>query len=610
MLRSEDDPGRSRNGAENGADTDSLSDAARLDALRELQLSESGLEETFDVFTRLAGDLLDAPVSLVSLVEAERQVFLSQRGLSGEPAERGEVPISHSICRYAVGSGEPLVIGDAREDPLVRDNPAVKELGVVAYAGFPLILADGTAVGALCAIDSEPRRWTGRELALLADLAAAVRKILDLRAELVDRGLHDRLTGLPNRELLVASCKRMVRELGPGGSVAVACAGIDHFNLVNQALGTENADEVLRAVAQRLQAVTGEGDVFGRLRGDVFTLITRRPRGEAELLEIVDEIHGALAAGPLEGADEPLSLHATVGVATGGREAHGADLISQAANAMREAKRQRGRVRIAQADWTRAAADQLRMREALSEAVERGEMSAVFQPVRELESGRVVAFEALARWAHPDLGQVSPGDFIRLAELTGDIFAIGEFVLERSAELAARLRRIGAGDLRVGINVSPVQLERPEFAEAVAAILERAGVDGSAIGVEITEGALLETGDAQERNLRTLREADVHVVLDDFGTGYSALGYLREFPIQTVKIDRMFVRDLGRDQVAAALVQAILAMAKGMAMFVVAEGIETEDQARLLRALGCEFGQGFGLGRPAPAERALEELAG
>ena len=275
---------------------------------------------------------------------------------------------------------------------------------------------------------------------------------------------------------------------------------------------------------------------------------------------------------------------------------------------MRQGKRLGGRTRIAESGWTQAAATQLRLREALRGALAREEISVAFQPVRALDSGRIVAFEALARWHNEELGDVSPADFIPLAELTADILAIGEFVARRSAEFAARLRAAGAEGVRIGINVSPLQLERPEFCEVFTGILAAAGVDGSAVGIEITEGTLMEQGEAQADNLRRLQEAGVHIVLDDFGTGYSSLSYLREFPIETVKIDRAFVKDLGEDPSGAALIQAILAMARGMNMNVVAEGIETDEQAKLLRFLGCIFGQGFGLGRPAPADKAFAEL--
>lgn len=585
-----------------------IRDDARLAALRKLGLLDSGPDETIDSFTRLATEVLGVPISLVSLLDADRQFFLSERGLGGAAARARETPLSHSICKYVVAGGEPVVVDDALADPVIRDNLAVSELGVGAYAGMPLVLADGTSIGALCAIDTGPRRWSKRELALLGDLATALNSILDLRSTMARQNLHDTLTGLPNRELLVASCNCLIERLGADDGVAVVCAGIDHFNLVNQAFGADQADRVLCAVAERLGSVTDGSEIFGRLRGDVFTLITPGVDSEEKAFAAGQRFHEALAEKPLVYEGEPLSVRVTVGVATGGRGTSGADLISEAANAMREAKRQQGRVRVAGDDWTQTAAVQLRTREALHGALDRGEISAVFQPVVEIDGGAVVSFEALCRWSHPELGAVSPEDFIPLAELTGDIVPLGRWMFEQAANLVTEAREERDFDLVVGVNASPLQLEEPDFAEVAREICELRGIEGRSLGIEITEGGLLETGPVQVENLARLKELGVHIVLDDFGTGYSALGYLRDFSIGIIKIDRSFVERLTGDRHAAALIQAIIAMCRGMDMEIVAEGIETEEQARVLSLLGCRYGQGFHFGRPMAPDAALDLL--
>ena len=585
-----------------------IRDDARLAALRKLGLLDSAPDATIDSFTRMATELLGVPISLVSLLDADRQFFLSQRGLEASVAAARETPLSHSICKHVVAGGAVLAVDDARTDPLVRDNLAVTELGVGAYAGMPLILEDGNAVGALCAIDTGPREWSERELALLGDLAAALNSIIDLHARLARQSLHDTLTGLPNREFLVASCNGLIDRAGEGDKVAVVCAGIDHFNLVNQAFGTEQADRVLCAVAERLGAVAREEEIFGRLRGDVFALVTPGVASEERALAVGWRFHEALTAEPLRYKGEPLSVRVTVGVATGGRGTSGADLTSEAANAMRQAKRQQGRVRVAEDDWTQTAAVQLRTREALHGALDRGEISAVFQPVIEIDGGAVVSFETLSRWTHPQLGPVSPEDFIPLAELTGDILPLGRWIFEQAGNLVTEAREERGFDLVVGVNVSPLQLEEPDFADIAREACELRGLEGRSLGIEITEGALLETGPVQLDNLARLKEFGIHVVLDDFGTGYSALGYLRDFSIGIIKIDRSFIERLTTDRHAAALIQAIIAMCRGMDMEIVAEGIETAEQAQILSLLGCRYGQGFYFGRPVGAAEALELL--
>lgn len=585
----------------------SINDSARIAALRGLDLIDNGAQEALDRLSRLAATVLGVPMALVSLVGDAKMVMLGQFGLDGELAAERELPLGRTFCRHAVAMRRTLVIDDARTEPLVRDNPAILEFGVIAYAGVPLLLDDGAAAGALCAIDHQPRHWTPEELRILDDLAATATEILNGRAALIHRGLHDRLTGLPNRELLVASCEDFIQDLDPGANVAVLCAGLDHFNVVNQAFGAEKADRVLRAVAQRLVAAVRETDVFGRLRGDVFAMVAPGIEDEGEALKLAARIHRILSEAPLDIEGEPLSLGATLGIAIGGPGTNGADLVSDAANAMREAKRHQGRVRVAVRGHAENAAAHLRLREALHVACRREEIEAVFQPIFSLEGRRLAGYEALARWNSATIGSVPPDEFIPLAELTSDIIEIGEVMIDRSAELAADLHdRLGV-EVRVTLNASPVQLDRPGFAATVRSAFESYGLSGASVGIEITEGTLLESGALERSNLNALREFGARVLLDDFGTGYSSFGYLRDFQIDTIKIDRSFVDRLADDRHSAALIQAILAMARGMDMEVVAEGIETEEQAKLLRLLGCRYGQGFGLGRPVDAAQALAD---
>jgi EAL domain-containing protein (putative c-di-GMP-specific phosphodiesterase class I) len=274
---------------------------------------------------------------------------------------------------------------------------------------------------------------------------------------------------------------------------------------------------------------------------------------------------------------------------------------------MREAKRRQGRVRVAQRGHAENAAAHLRLREALHVACRRDEIDAVFQPIFSLEGRRLAGYEALARWESATIGPVPPEEFIPLAELTSDIIEIGEVMIDRAASLAADLNGHLGEEVRVTLNASPVQLDRPGFAASVRAAFESYGLSGASVGIEITDGTLLESGALERSNLNALREFGARVLLDDFGTGYSSFGYLRDFQVDTIKIDRSFVDRLADDRHSAALIQAILAMARGMDMDVVAEGVETEEQAKLLRLLGCRYGQGYGLGRPVGAAQALAD---
>ncbi len=273
-------------------------DGARIAALQDLGLLDTGAEEDFDRYTRLATELLGVPVSLVSLVDADRQFFKSQVGLTGDFAEAGQAPLSHSLCQYAVASRQPLIVPDAREDPVVAANLAVRDLGVVAYAGIPLVLSDGNAVGAFCAIDGKPRNWSEHEIRILGDLAAAVTAHLELRKALAEQRLHDRLTQLPNRLFLCAQADSLLAAAGRenAGSVAAICIGLDEFGLVNEAYGAAAADRVLQQVGERLAGAVRGGDVLGRLRGDVFTIVGRHMDDERAAIALGERLRDALGS--------------------------------------------------------------------------------------------------------------------------------------------------------------------------------------------------------------------------------------------------------------------------------------------------------------------------
>lgn len=577
-----------------------IRDGARVAALRDVDVLDAPPEESFDRLTRLATAALGVPVSLVTLVDSDRQFFFSQQGLTGDLARARQTPLSHSFCQQVVATREPLLVSDARSDPRVAGNLAVRDLGVVAYAGVPLILADGNAVGAFCALDGRPREWDETQVGILQDLAGAAKDLLDLRAAVVQEGLYDRLTGLPARSLLVAHAEQFLHEARTGRRLVVMCVGLDHFTEINQALGADRADAVLEAAGDRLASLMRSHDVLGRLRSDIFTVLVNDVDDEHGALALAGRIRAGLSASPLAIAGERLSVSATIGIAIAKDRSRGADLISEAANAMRQAKRHHTRTQIAEDGWGERAAAQLQLREALHHALRRGELNIAFQPIVELESGRVRAYEALARWSHPTLGDIPPAGFIPAAEATADIIPIGEWILEQACSQLARWRKAGADALQVTVNLAPLQLEHPSLAETIASILQRAALPPESLVLEITEGVLLENATLQHDNLRRLREQGIQIALDDFGTGYSALGYLKRFPIDILKIDRSFIAGMENGRHDTALIQAILTMATGMDLRLVAEGIETPSQRQLLRLLGCQYGQGFLFARPVP----------
>ena len=580
-----------------------VNDGARLAALHDLGLLDTEPEEDFDRYTRLATDLLGVPVSLVSLVAADRQFFKSQSGLTGAVAEASQSPLSHSFCQYAVASRKPLIVPDSREHPLLSDNLAVRDDSVIAYAGMPLVLADGHAVGAFCAVDNKPHAWSAQDIRILRDLAAAVVAHFELRRALAEQGLHDRLTTLPNRLLLCAQTDQLLAAAGPAaaGSVTAICLGIDDFGLVNEAYGAAMADRLLQLVGERLAVEVRAGDTLGRLGGDVFAVVGRHIGDEGGALRLAGRLRAAVVDAPFDVDGQSFGVTATLGVAAGARDEPGADLLSRADDTMRRTKTDGGVARNAVDGCGEDAAAQLRLRAALGGALAREEISVVYQPIVDLATAAPIGFEALARWSSPELGSVSPTVFIPVAERTGDIVKIGEWVLRTACAQAAEWRREGS-DLSIAVNLAPLQLELPHLPKVVAAALAEHGLPAAALVLEITERVLIGAGTLQSRNLQELRELGVRIALDDFGTGYSALGYLKRFPIDQLKVDRSFVDEIEDDRHDAALVQAILALAGSLGLATVAEGIETFEQRRLLMRLGCSFGQGYLFAHPLPAE--------
>jgi diguanylate cyclase (GGDEF)-like protein len=587
-----------RHSRRNALSWDSIDDGARLAALGELGILDTAPEPEFDRFTTLAAELLGVPVSLVSLVDRDRQFFKSAHGLTDAWAAARETPLSHSFCRHPVATGKPLVITDARRDKRFTDNLAVRDLSVIAYAGMPLVLSDGYAVGALCAIDTEPHEWTERDLRILGDLAAAVATMFDLRRALNQQSLHDPLTGLPNRALTVAYSEQL-STIGDGDLLAVAI-GIDGLGAINEDHGIAHGDRLISLVARRIARQLSSEDVLGRLQGDVFVVLRPRVADPLEALDLAHRIRAAVCAEPVSIRGDQLDVSATVGIATASVGTNGDALLGRALESLVRAKGRNGEVAVAEPGL----ADRAGLRGALPGAARRGEITVEFQPIVELATGRTESYEALARWRHPERGLIGPSVFIPEAEATGDIVLIGEHVLRTACTQLSLWRAIAPHDgLRVTVNFSPVQLAVANIAEVVAGILAETGLPGSALTLEITEGVFISAGAIQRRNLEALHELGIRIALDDFGTGYSALSYLKRFPVDVIKVDRCFLDGLETDHRDAALMRAILAMGAGMDLEVVAEGVETRAQRELLRLSGCTWGQGFLFAEPLPPEQ-------
>ena len=429
---------------------------------------------------------------------------------------------------------------------------------------------------------------------------------------LAHRALHDPLTGLPNRVLLAERLEEaLVRAAADGTVLAVLLIDLDQFKNVNDSFGHHTGDDLLTQVAPRLRAAVGPQDTVARFGGDEFVVLCEGLAGPWDALEAARGLSAAWAEPFRLGEDDVfISGSAGVAVAHAGR-GDPATLLREADAAMYRAKaRGRGQVELYDEAMRARAYDRLRLEGDLRRALADGDIQIAYQPIVDLRDGRPLAVEALARWTHPQRGEVSPASFIPMAEESGLIADLGRHVLRTACAQIARWRAElpGAEELQLSVNVSARQIARGELLGDVRDALREFGLPPHALALEVTESALMEETDAPGPVLASLRGVGVRIVLDDFGTGYSSLSYLRRFPLDGIKLDRSFVDGLGQPD-AAAVVEAIVGMGATLGLVMTAEGIETREQAERLRDLGCPRGQGYLLARPLPAAEAAEVLA-
>lgn len=439
-----------------------------------------------------------------------------------------------------------------------------------------------------------------RRTALLQDITE--RK----RAELViwEQANFDALTGLPNRRMLRDRLGQdLLKSRRMKNLLAVLYVGIDHFKGVNDALGHVQGDALLKEAAQRIKGCVRATDTVARMGGDEFTIVLNSLADPSAAATVAQDVIAAMNQA-FELSGERIFVSASVGVTLYPEDATGADeLLRQADQALFEAKSQgRGRFAYFTSDMQEAAQTRMRLASELRSAIANNELFAVYQPIVDMATGRIFKAEALVRWQHPTRGLVSPGLFIPVAEGTGQIVALGEWMFREVARQVKVWRETIDPNFQITINKSPAQFRsgapaQQEWFDRLADM----GLSGDSIVVEITEGLLLDQHASVTERLLELRDAGVQVALDDFGTGYSSLAYLQRFDIDFLKIDQSFVRGLTEGSRNHALCKAIIVMAHELGMRVVAEGIETAEQHRLLKAAGCDFAQGYHLGRPVRA---------
>ena len=457
------------------------------------------------------------------------------------------------------------------------------------------IKADGTEI--LVSSYAKPIRYDNREAGIISVIDVTERRKQDARIQYLAE--HDGMTGLPNRRLFLDLLAGQLSKKSPKRHyTSIVLIDIDDFKGVNDTLGHQVGDELIIAVANRLEELIGDRGVVARLGGDEFAILlpmlTELGAAEAAAAELVNAF-----GEPLKVGDYDLQVGVSAGVSFSLDDSvDSSTLLRNADLALYRAKTDgRGIYRVYEPQMSLQIMLRREVERDLRQALAKDQLVIHYQPLMELERGVEVGFEALLRWNHPQKGMISPAAFIPIAESSGMIVPMGNWVLEQSCRLAATLQK----NLSIAVNISAAQFKSGKLVEVAAAALKKYGLAPHRLELEITESLLLEKSSETLGVLRSLKELGVVIALDDFGTGYSGLGYLNSFPIDKIKIDRSFIKDLGIDPRSKELVRAAINMGHSLGLMTLAEGIETREQLAILRSLGCQHGQGFFFSPGIPA---------
>ncbi len=559
-------------------------------ALRDLDLLDTLPSESFDRITRMASMLFDMPVSAVSLTDHDRQWFKSSVGTAGR-----EIPRIQAPCAEVTRSGSFLLVPDLLQDSRFATSP-LAQAGIRFYAGAPLITREGCGLGAMCVLDTSPRRLSPDQIRSLEDFAAMVMAQIELQR---DFGRIDPLSGLPNRHQMVDDLEDAARQEPAGERTAILIDLIDgrQFNQTVSVLGTAYIDELVRTSGRIVREVLGDRPALYHV-GMATYLAVLNGMGWRET---VDALAARLGA-PIWCGGIPISVVSAFGISqfrlgesvprdvlrtsiSAAQDAREADLDRAVYSSISDdAHRRQFTLLTDMADALRAP-DQLRL---------------VFQPRVDVRTGACVSAEALLRWQHPLLGNVPPGEFIPLLEPTALGRPITAWVIGTALDQVMAWRESGRS-LRVSINVSAKDLAEPDFAERLRDELQRRSLPPNLVELELTESALIGNGPRVLKQLAELRDMGVEIAIDDFGTGYSTFAYLQRLPASIVKLDQSFIRDLTGNERDQILVRSMIGLAHDLGYRVVAEGVENAATRDLLVTAGCDELQGYLLSRPVPA---------
>jgi diguanylate cyclase (GGDEF)-like protein len=584
---------------------------------RAIPTLDGALAAALERVTGLAAEVLHVPTAFVALLGSDRRCFAGgpaiPRWLSHDPGTLFRSGLSGRILM----SEKPTALRDARADSSPGVATTARDFGVAGFLGMRLVSADGEATAIFCAVDESPRDWTKEEVRLFRGIAVSALTEIELQRRTADAerieqqlrhdALHDRLTGLPNRAFFIERVRIAVERArrNPDECFGVLFLDLDNFKAINDSFGHVAGDELLLEVSRRLTGCLRSLDMLARLGGDEFALLLENIRDPSDAARVAERLQASLQA-PIRVGDDEAYTSVSIGIAVHGEaDDHPQHLLRSADLALYRAKEQgRARFQVFDPRMHEVAVRRLRLETDLRRALERDQFRVYYQPVVSLDSGRIVAVEALLRWQHPERGLVPPGEFIHVAEETGLISDISRWVLEQACRQCQVWRREHGDDApqSVWVNLSVRQLAEGGLVRQVAEVLQALRFEPQRLALEVTENLLVENLDASLRTLTELHALGVRVFMDDFGSGHSSLGYLDRLAIDGIKIDRSFIGHLHAGDRPLKLVKTIVGLVRSLGFIPIAEGVETEEQLRLLRDMGCEFAQGFHFSKAVPPE--------
>jgi diguanylate cyclase (GGDEF)-like protein len=610
---------------------DSLRRAERtLEQLRATQVLElmaqgAELPESLDALARMTEQNLPGSRCLILLASDDGETLVpaaapSVPGAATEPPPRLPIGDAGGPWGSAAQLGRPVVATDLAVEDWPWADGRERGPGRLACWALPLGGSPGTQrLGVLAILQADGRSPDAHDWELVersGHLATIAIERAQAQAQLAHRALHDPLTGLANRRLFLDRLERaLAAQRREPGFVAVLFLDLDRFKLVNDTLGHVAGDDLLRDVAARLEQILRPGDSIARFGGDEFAMLCEGLGSETQVTAIADRVVAAIGA-PVQVEATDLLVTASVGIAVSGPRSAGGGrraqkLLRDADTAAYRAKELGGgRHELFDDDLRKRAEQRLQIAAGLRRALEHAELRLHFQPEVRLADQQLVGEEALLRWEHPERGLLPPAEFIPVAEETGEIVSMGAWALREACNRLAARQGAGQQARTLAVNLSARQFLQPDLVGTVRDALAARKIPPSRLCLEVTETVLMSDAATATATLRALSAVGVHVAIDDFGTGYSSLAYLKRFPVTMLKIDRSFISGLddpdGGDR---AIVTAIIEMAHALGILVVGEGVETREQLRMLTEMGCDWGQGYLLGRPRPCPSSVGTLA-